>query len=494
MRWRIEICPNRTGVGVLLGMMSFIVAAFAALAAEPPERADLQPNGEDWQEFPVDINSVHILADGRALFVSDRFVPWAEAKTQVESLATLDQPWTQGVDLLSVDKSGRLWLTDLDTPNQLRAWSAADTSWIEHDGGEGCRFRGPVFESSAGRVYVPDLKGVHVFEENAWSYQALHELNFRNERFYSREKSFNPATIVQDGAGRVYLHSRWGRFGWTGTMGYWVHNPSKKEDQTKAAWQQIRNHGKNSLERLLGIMPLGTSGSQFLVCPESADAFWVDLFPPVPDAAFLAQIKQLGARKYNEREQASAYLELNGRLYHSYMIKAHAESEDPEVRTRLVTVLESCGIKQIDGYSLRHVTPLHQVAGQGGWWFHADKTRSADEEPEENSGGIFYISGKGELTKVSKPVGYPDAVCLGPDGDLFIGTRLGVLLRCSVSAPVDAADAKISAQEINLPPHWRARELFGVDKTGRIFLKGRRGLAALRIPPAGPLPENLNKD
>lgn len=489
---------------MLLGMMSFIFAALAAFAAEPPERADLQPNGEDWQEFPADIKSVHILADGRALFVSDKFVPWAEAKTQVESLATLDQPWTQGVDLLSVDKSGRLWLTDLDTPNQLRAWSAADTSWIEHDGGEAASFRGPVFESSAGRVYVPDLQGVHVFDGDAWSYQALYELNHRKVRFYSIEKAFNPPAIVQDGTGRVYLHSRWGRFGWTGTIGYWVHNPKKKaeekagqdgdEDKAGAAWEQITDHGENSLERLLGIMPLGTTGSQFLVCPESADMLWVDLFPPKPDAAFLAKLEQLGARKYKDREQATAYLKRNGRLYHSYMSKFHAESEDPEVRTRLVSVLDNCGIEQIDGYSLRHVTPLHQVAGQGGWWFHADKARSADEEPDENSGGIFHVSGKGELTKVSKPVGYPDAVCLGPDGDLFIGTRLGVLLRCSVSAPVDAADAKISAQEIKLPPHWRARALFGVDKTGRIFLKGRRGLAALRIPPAGPLPEKLNKD
>jgi len=484
---------------MMLGMVVFLGACVFANTAL--ERADLKPNDATWQVFPADIKSVKMLTDGRALFVSDQFVPWKKAKTQIESLAELDAPWTQGVDLLSIDPSGRMWLTDLDTPNVLRAWNPADKSWIKHDGGE-ASFRGPVFESSAGRVYVPDLKGVHVFEDNDWSYQALHELNFRQERFYSREKSFNPATIVQDGAGRVYLHSRWGRFGWSGTMGYWVHNPGKEgsneQDASKAPWQQIRNHGENSLERLLGIMPLGTSGSQFLVCPESADAFWVDLFPPVPDAAFLAQMKQLGARKYKEREQATAYLKLNGRLHHSYMTRAHAESEDPEVRTRLVAVLKNSGIEQIDGLSLRHVTPLHRVVGQGGWWFHADQTRSAGEEqPGGDSGGIFHISGKGQLTKVSEPIGFPDAVCIGPQGDLFIGSRLGVLLRCSVNAaetgapgkkPAKPIADKIQVQELKLPPHWRARELFGVDKSGRLFLQGRRGLAALRLP------EKLNKD
>jgi|GEM_PF-1605561 len=496
----------------LLFLLAGLGAAFSP-ALFAAERDNLKPNGEGWQVFPTDIRSVEMLADGRALFVSDRFVEWNMAKPQVESIGELDIPWLQGVELHGTDNDGRLWLSDSDTPNVLRAWNPAEKTWLEHHAGKDgeASFRGPVFQSAAGRVYVPDLNGVHVLEPgkaDAWSYQALHELNHKRERFYSREKSFNPPALVQDGAGRVYLHSRWGRFGWTGTVGYWVHETrAGKADKEKEAdgWQQVTNHGEFGLERLLGIMPLG-NGSQFLVCPESADAFWVDLFPPDPDQAFLDQIQQLDAKEFKDREKATRYLSLNGRFHQAYLSKVHAEIESPEIRMRLVRVLKNCGLENIDGRLLRHVTPLHPVvgegAGQGGWWLHADQARKAEEKAEANStGGIYHLSVKGELTKVSEPVGYPDAVCLGPSGELYLGTRLGVLLRCSVraaepdkegavvdkekaavkeeAAPPPAA--KIDVQELDLPPHWRVRELFGVDKTGRLFLKGRRGLAALQV-------------
>jgi len=186
------------------------------------------------------INGVTIAPSGQIWLYDGAYRHPIEAvKRQVEQAVGAEVARVDGAKILLIDRQGRIWIRPNRKLERLLAFDPKRKEWIERDGPtpeeqapyQGVDLKhmrymitGPAFESSSGRIYFGDRMGVHVLDRDQWHFQALYARNFKENRFYGDTLGFNPPQFSEGPDGRVCIWSGWGRYGWTGTIGFWIHD------------------------------------------------------------------------------------------------------------------------------------------------------------------------------------------------------------------------------------------------------------------------------
>ena len=366
---------NRICNGTMQTLVLTLAACLLAIQGhvQAGERFDLLPRKVRWQTYPSDVRHVVIDRTGRPWFSAEGSATLNQVKSQVEASYKLKAPWVRGAQMhhsgggliLHFDRAERIWLLPASTSKLLLGYDPHKTRWIERSvmpeskrGGYNERdpqspalvFTETVYESSSGRLYFGDRIGVHVLSGDVWSYKHLYRRNIDEGRYASDIKSFNATMFTEDQRGRVYVWSRWGAYGWSGTLGYFVHDGQ--------SWRQVTcdNDGRK-LEQIAAIVPL--AGGRTLVFPESGTARDVWKMPPPKDAARGVEddVRQLGAAKFREREAAQSRLAQRGPHILPVLREILPSQADPEVVFRVRDLIQRLESKQssetfVDGHAI----------------------------------------------------------------------------------------------------------------------------------------------
>ena len=155
---------------------------------------------------------------------------------------------------------------------------------------------GPAIEDDAGRIYVGDRGGCHVFENAKWSYQSFYELNRSKGLYFGESHQFYVPTFARDERGRVFAWTQWGPDGCTGTLGFWVH-----EGET---WHQTLTEMGDRPGRVSAIVPL--PDGKVLLCPEMGRVAVarVDFDDKTNMAQLHGDIAALGSEDFRQRRNA----------------------------------------------------------------------------------------------------------------------------------------------------------------------------------------------
>ena len=208
-------------------------------------------------------SGVSIAPNGQVWLYDEAYhYPIDAVKKQVEQAVGAEVARVDGAKVVLVDRQGRIWIRPNKELKGLLAFDPKRKEWIERDGptpeeqapyqnvdAKQIRYMitGPAFESSSGRIYFGDRMGVHVLDRDQWHFQALYARNYRESRFYGDTLGFNPPQFSEGPDGRVYIWSGWGRYGGTGTVGFWVHDGK--------TWKNV-----DVVERVAYVQPSGRDG------------------------------------------------------------------------------------------------------------------------------------------------------------------------------------------------------------------------------------------
>jgi len=277
-------------------------------------------------------------------------------------------------------------------------------------------FLGPAHESKSGRLYFADRMGVHVFYNGNWTYEFLYRQNFEQDRFYGDIKGFNEVSFAEDASGRVYVWSTWGRFGWTGTIGYFLHE--------NGTWKHVENIAGTLIERLNAVVPL--SNDQVLAFQYNAPAVLHNIARAGPMVLSL-----------------------------------------PDGETRHFAFVPSEARTEIDGHIL---TGARHLCSQrdGTAWIRASHCTTPDEKTFRDN--IWRLSSDGRvLGCVTEAEGwYPDSAYVDTRGLVFFARyEKG----CVVFDKGKMYPVTDKTQE-------GYRWLLGEDSTGRIYIASPTGVAA----------------
>ena len=462
----------------MVGSLVSICFAFA-LTIIDGERADLSPSAQQWQAYPSDIENVVIGAKGRAWLQSNRRVSLAEAKKQVEAAADWEIPWTVGMRLRHIDRTGRIWMTSTEMGYEvLFAYDQTTKTWLEHKATDLSpvkspsaksryhHFRGNVFESRTGRIYFGDGLGVHVFEEKTWKYQPLFERNIAKKNYYGGIRAFSDPQFAQDEVGNVYVYARWGTMGRAGTIGFWRHDGER--------WKQIVD-GPNGvkLERLDAIMPLADGA--VLVCPEDKPMLRIS-FRPVRNLE--PEIKRLVDRlddpKYEVRQEASrALLNLGSDIVPQLRHALEAESR-PETQMRLRRLVNQPKkippYERIDGHHFRFVRRVGADT-KGNWWFWTGHGYKIGTDLKQGR-KTWRITPDGKVTGGWDML-YAGSAFFEADKYVYIAYSSKGCIRY---------DENGQGEPVTDSTQNKFRYVLGRDRKGRVYLSNGRDIAAWRAP------------
>ena len=132
------------------------------------------------------------------------------------------------------DSKNRLWVISR-LQDRVLGYDPKTKEWIERrpDAFRKGKMDQPMYEDKAGRLYVKDSYGMHVLDGKTWTYQLFYERNFKEAKYCDNVfMFFCDAEFAEDTDGRVYVWSRWGRGGGTGTIGYWVYDGRTWQNET----------------------------------------------------------------------------------------------------------------------------------------------------------------------------------------------------------------------------------------------------------------------
>jgi hypothetical protein len=206
---------------------------------------------------------------------------WQE---QVEKVAAGQGNLVTGCRILLFDRHDRLWAVPYAVGG-LYAYDLRQHTWVVRKDppveppGKDPRGRelvpcvtGPAYESRSGTLFFGDRIGVHVFDGRQWQFHKLYQRNIDEDRFYdplNRPRGApRPANVLQeihafdeprfseDAAGRVYVWTPWGNFGWAGTIGFWVCD--------HGTWKNV-----DASERLAAVIPREPDELWLLAEPKS---------------------------------------------------------------------------------------------------------------------------------------------------------------------------------------------------------------------------------
>ncbi len=396
------------------------------------EIKELLPTNDLWQFYPTYVKSVKFDNTGRPWFIINKGGPRPsieKVKQSVEDAWSLRAPWVIGARIVLFDSSGRIWLIPNSNTRLLLGYYPVSRQLIERQsfpqpygkpaGGSEAKhphFLGPAHESKSGRLYFADRMGVHVFYNGHWTYELLYRQNFERDRFYGDIKAFNEVSFAEDASGRVYVWSTWGRFGWTGTIGYFLHE--------NGTWKHVENIAGTLIERLNSVVPL--SNDQVLAFQHNAPAI-------------LHNIARAGPMVLNLPD---------GETRHFAFVPYEARTE-------------------IDGHIL---TGAHHLCSQrdGTAWVRVSHCTTPDEKTIREN--IWRISPNGRvLGRVPEAEGwYPDSAYVDTWGLVFFA-------RYEKGCVVFDKGKKYPVTDKTQEDY---RWLLGEDSTGRIYIAGTAGVAA----------------
>jgi len=413
-----------------------LVCLFCPLGlAGPPDTGEIQellPANARWQFYPTYVKSVKFDNTGRPWFVVDKGSPTTSlenVKQSVENASGLRVPWVVGASIVLLDSTGRVWLIPRENARLLLGYEPTTGQWIQREtipqpygkerGGSEDKhpyFVGPAYESKAGRLYFADRMGIHVFDNGQWTYKFLYRQNFEQDRFYGDIKAFNEVSFAEDVSGRVYIWSVWGRYGWTGTIGYFFHDGS--------TWRHVENIAGTPIERLNAVLPL--SNDRVLALQYDGPAILHNIARGDPMELSLA----------------------DGRTGRFSFVPRPAQT-------------------QIDGHVLTGARHLCSER-DGTAWLWADRCSTPnDTELRDN---IWLASTDGRiLGRVPEAEGwFPDSAYVDKQGHVFFARyRRGCVV-------FDDGNKYPVTDQTQYGYRW----LLGEDGTGRIYISGRAGIAA----------------
>ena len=455
-------------------LIIFMLAAGPTWAAEnspaPITRSDLIPKSVYWQVLPSDVHDVKIDRDGRAWFELEGSASIAEIKHQVELAIKLPAPFVRGGRILLFDSIGRIWLCP--SPTVLLAYNPRSGTWIERDlakpasaGGTVVDFCGPAIEDKAGRVFVADRLGCHVFDHDAWSYQPFYELNIRTSNYFGDPHQFYTPTMVTDDRGRVFAWTVWGMEAGTGTLGFWVHEGS--------TWHQTMSDVGERAGHLAAVVPVGDGKA--IICPEIGRVIVtrVDFDDTTNFARLQDDIADLGNPDFRRRRAAERHILALGPHVLQSLYRAVDSATSPEQRNRLqstIAILEEPPKQpaindfvltnaRLAGYNERNRAVL---------W--ADTTG-----PDGRSGrtAAWEVTSDARVTPAAEAISEwaPHAMFTDPHGRLFMARYqkgLGVIDRGHLTHLSDDTDIPFD-------------EILGQDHEGRLYVRNRWHVAAVNL-------------
>ncbi|MCI0463994.1 MAG: hypothetical protein L0Z62_44235 [Gemmataceae bacterium] len=477
------------------------LAALCVLLSGPPltaqqpngGREDLLPDRARWRTFPPDVRRVTVDLRGRPWFEIEKRVPRAELRRQVEQAIKLPAPWVAGARIVLLASKGRVWLRPDDDVRVLLGYDPTAGTWLERRvvpvkdraGYDEKRpdsslviFYGPAYESKSGRLYFPDRLGVHVFDASRWSYQHLYRLNLERDLYYDSASGgvFDAPHYAEDDAGRVYVWTRWGRYGWTGTLGFFIHDgtawthrlldPVPEKGAPRPKQVQTLNH-------VGSVVPL--TDRRALICPEIGSVFVASVGDRLKGAA-LDQIRKdialLGDRSFAVREAAYRRLARLDPVEALSLLQGEvAKHRDEELLARLRRLIRDAELAlrrpAIDGHQFLF-TRVHGVDARGNAWLWFD--RCVAPNGKEERGGFRLISREGKVLKAPAATDgwYPDSMFADRLGRVYFARYPKGCVRFDGERAVPITDESQTG----------LRYVLGEDRDGRIYLTDERRVFA----------------
>lgn len=406
------------GIAGLAAVVACILVPMPSLA-QVSQRIDLLPRPVRWQEYPADVCHVTIDRTGRTWFETEGACTVEQLKAEVEASQELEAPVLHGArmndfggnQILHFDGAGRIWLCPATVPKLLLGYVPRQRRWIEHridrpqqrqgnPQSPPFNFTQRVHESRSGRLYFADWNGIHLLDGDTWSYRQLYRQNMREKRYFGKRKEFSPPEFAEDEQGRVYVWSRWGEHGATGTIGFFVHDGE--------TWRQIERDGRGRrLERIEAVIPL--HDGRALVCPQvgSVCIFGEKVDLEDATAGIEDEIRRLGDERYKEREAAQDQIFKRGPLVLPYLRRVQDDRTDLEVTMRvrqLIDRLQRVYVPGplIDGYSIQNAR-LFGKGGAGGVFLSARYVVEPGGK-EEIRGELWLITRAGRMGRAPQPL------------------------------------------------------------------------------------------
>jgi streptogramin lyase len=456
-------------------------------------REDLLPRRVRWQTFPPDVRRVTVAPDGKPWFEIEGPVARAALRRQVERAVKLPAPWVRGASILLLDSKGRLWLRPDDETSVLLGYDPRAGTWLErcvapardragydekHPDLPPVTFTTSAHESKGGRLYFSDRLGVHVFAAGKWSYQHLYRLNLERSLYYSSSTggAFDDPRFAEDGRGRVYVWTRWGRYGRSGTVGFFVHDGAEWTHRLLAVVPdkaEPRPKGGPGPNHLSDVIPL--TGNRVVACPEFSPAFTASAGGNLKGEA-LKQIHKevalLGHGRFAIREAATRRLALLDPADALPLLGAELRRQkDEETRARLRRLVAAAERAlrrpEVDGHQLTS-TRVHGFDRRGNAWLWADRCSRAGGKEER---GVFKL-----ITREGKVLGappaargwYPDSMFTDRRGRVYFARYREGCVRFDGDRAVAVTDAT----------QFCLRYVLGEDRDGRLYLTDERRVYA----------------
>lgn len=447
----------------------FLQSGFLGAFAAAQEREKLQLAESRWQTLPPIVRSVKFDRDGRAWFELNERAEIKELKQQVEESFGLKQPWIAGAKLLLFDRLGRVWMRPNKDNRLLLGYDPKSKTWIQRRAealpdtptSTSVKFTGGAWESHSGRLYFASRYGVHTLDGDRWRFKHLFRENIAETKYYGALKCFDEVRFSQNADGKVYLWARWGRFGWTGTLGFFEHNGD--------TWRHVREADGWEIDRLNSVIPL--NNNEVLVCPGSDAAILAR--PPVDDPAALQtvadDIKLLGDRRYVVREAATQRLASNPAAQ-AQIHAALSATNDVETKTRLAFIIgrfeDDSNFPVVDGFELNGAKQFC-VDGKGRSWIYANVAVAPSDERIHKSFFLLTKEGKIEAAPRGTQNWYPDSTFLGRDGTVYFA-------RYRKGCVAFKGEQMVKITDRNQTSY---RYILGEDNQGRIYLSDERSVA-----------------
>jgi sugar lactone lactonase YvrE len=433
-------------------------------------RPDLQPRNAYWQVFPSDVRTVKIDSHGQPWLELDGQASASQIKAQVEHSFASRTHWLKSAQILLFDSTGRIWL--IAGPKLLLAFDPATSRWLERralpetpaqtESGEH-DFCGPAIEDAAGRIYVGDRSGCHVFDHGSWSYQPFYEANVL---VFGPSHRFDVPHLVRDDRGRIFAWTIWGADGCAGTLGFWVHEGAR--------WHQA------STGRMSAVVPLREG--HVLLCPESGNVSVARV--DFDDSTDLDQLRKdtelLGSRDFRERRDAERRVLDLGPHVLPELRKSLSTAASPEQRNRLeriIDVLEEAPQQpRINDFALAN-------ARMAGYDNHGNAVLWADTVGPDGRAGrtaAWLITPDARVLPAPEPMTdwAPHSLLTDSHGRLFMARYqkgLGMLQDGNLTALSDDTDVPFD-------------EILGQDAAGRIYVRNKWHVAAVNLDVADTRP------
>lgn len=446
----------------------------------PSERQDLLGTGVLWQAMPSSVRAVEAVTfdrTGRAWFELEGNASLDETKSRVQQSALVKAPYVVGAKILLHDKKGRIWLQQGSTSLLLLGYDPGSGTWLERKPIAQGHFTGSAFESSQGILYFSDNLGVHVFDGREWTYQPLFELNLKHDLWHGDIQAFNPPKFIQDAQGRVFVWSEWGTWGWTGTVGVFVHDGHTWQHRFFEDYRiQLDANGKAlpagvrekaDRNRLIYVVPLGgqrvlaqlTQGRSGILVTGDPDQ-------PITKKA-LEDISLLSDDSYQVRQAAHERLAKLGSQIGPVIIEAIQGQKDVETAARLERLVEafapgmSTGFLGLTLYEFR--TLGRDPEGKTWLWAKCDEVVNESiplaDRKDRAKGRILIITQQGTVEAVIPFQRAPNFAVFGTGRTWLACYEDGVY--CLQGKKL----SKISDDKMGIIS-W----VWGEDKEGRLFL------------------------